>query len=298
VAVPPVPVRAAVDFAQRQHGLITRDQCDRLGVPRRTLERRVREGVWLPYGPGVLRMAGTVPSRLLLARAVLLQHQDALVTGAAALELEADGPVPGLGEGPLWLIGPRLNRAQVRMVAHPELVVRRSGGLLLPAPACLYADLIRLLPQDQARDAAHRALQHRKVTAGELLGEAENLRGRAGGRQLVEIAREVASGSHAESELLLHALLQRAGLTGWQANYRVPTASGPRFIDVAFPAAMVALEVDGRAFHTGDAAFETDRARQNELQLLGWRVLRFTWKRLATDPDGVLREILAAVQER
>jgi very-short-patch-repair endonuclease len=47
------------------------------------------------------------------------------------------------------------------------------------------------------------------------------------------------------------------------------------------------IELDGYAWHGDRRAFEEDRARDNALQALGWRVVRITWAKLRFDPDGV-----------
>ena len=49
------------------------------------------------------------------------------------------------------------------------------------------------------------------------------------------------------------------------------------FIDLADPPAMAAIELDGWETHGVRSAFEPDRIRGNELLLLGWNLLRFTW---------------------
>lgn len=51
----------------------------------------------------------------------------------------------------------------------------------------------------------------------------------------------------------------------------------PAFIDLAEPRVMLAIELDGWATHGVRSAFESDRTRGNELLLLGWSLLRFTW---------------------
>ena len=91
-------------------------------------------------------------------------------------------------------------------------------------------------------------------------------------------------------------LLRRAG-GHWIANYAVRDASGRILaeIDFADPLLKVAIEVDGRAFHSDTSAFERDRERQNMLALRGWLVLRFTWERLVNDPEGVVAETVAAL---
>jgi len=89
-------------------------------------------------------------------------------------------------------------------------------------------------------------------------------------------------------------LLRRIG-GDWLANHAVRDESGRVLaeIDFADPRLMIAIEVDGRAFHSDRRSFERDRERQNLLTLRGWVVLRFTWERLVNDPDGVIAEVEA-----
>jgi very-short-patch-repair endonuclease len=47
------------------------------------------------------------------------------------------------------------------------------------------------------------------------------------------------------------------------------------------------VEVDGRDVHATRRAFESDRRRDQRLMLLGWRVVRFTWRQLIFEPAYV-----------
>jgi very-short-patch-repair endonuclease len=86
----------------------------------------------------------------------------------------------------------------------------------------------------------------------------------------------------------------------WIANYAVRDEHGRVLaeIDFADPHLMIAVEVDGRAFHSDRRSFERDRKRQNMLTLRGWTVLRFTWERIVSDPAGVMAEVTAATSAR
>jgi hypothetical protein len=68
------------------------------------------------------------------------------------------------------------------------------------------------------------------------------------------------------------------------------------WIDVAFVARRLAVEVDGWAWHSNVDRFTYDRRRQNALILAGWTVLRFTWHDLTSRPQTVIVQIKAAVQ--
>ncbi len=119
-------------------------------------------------------------------------------------------------------------------------------------------------------------------------------RGRHGARASRRLLDAAAGGARSEAERLTVALLRGAGITGWKANFPV----GGYVVDIAFPAAQVAIEIDGWAFHSDQATFQNDRSRQNRLALQGWQVLRFTWLDLTEHPERVLAEICAAVSAR
>ena len=52
------------------------------------------------------------------------------------------------------------------------------------------------------------------------------------------------------------------------------------------------------AFHSDQEAFQDDRERQNNIALLGWQVLRFTWLDLTEYPQRVITEIRFAISAR
>jgi very-short-patch-repair endonuclease len=116
-------------------------------------------------------------------------------------------------------------------------------------------------------------------------------KGRYGSPAARRLLNAASSGARSEAERLLVKLLRDAGITGWQANYRL----GRYKIDVAFASSKIAIEVDGWAYHSDATAFQIDRERQNYIALMGWQVLRFTWLDLKEYPERVLRVILAAV---
>ena len=99
-------------------------------------------------------------------------------------------------------------------------------------------------------------------------------------------------------ELRFLALVRAARLPPRQVNVVVDAGLLRPEVDVLWPAERVAVEVDGRAFHDVVATAEADRRRDNALALTGHLVLRFTWRRLKRDPDGVVREVAAALRSR
>jgi hypothetical protein len=68
-------------------------------------------------------------------------------------------------------------------------------------------------------------------------------------------------------------------------------------VDMLWAGQRLVVELDGFAYHRHRAAFERDRARDAALQAAGYRVVRFTYRRLEREPDAVaaeLRALLAA----
>ena len=91
-------------------------------------------------------------------------------------------------------------------------------------------------------------------------------------------------------------LLRDAGITGWKANRPVVLDDFTCYVDVLFRNLKLAIEIDGRLFHTGADVFETDRSRQNQLVLDGWCVLRFTWTMIEERPETVLAMVREAIE--
>ena len=69
------------------------------------------------------------------------------------------------------------------------------------------------------------------------------------------------------------------------------TGGGRYRIDLAYPALMLAIEIDGWSHHRTRGAFDNDRARGNDLELAGWTVLRITSKSTRWD---VIRTVAGA----
>lgn len=55
-----------------------------------------------------------------------------------------------------------------------------------------------------------------------------------------------------------------------------PVFDGRYRIDFALPDQKIGIELDGYAHHSSPEAFTRDRARQRELELDGWRIIRFS----------------------
>jgi very-short-patch-repair endonuclease len=67
-------------------------------------------------------------------------------------------------------------------------------------------------------------------------------------------------------------------------------------VDLAYPERRVVIELDGFGPHSGRESFCRDRTRQNQLVLLGWTVLRFTWSDVIERPEATVATLTAALE--
>jgi very-short-patch-repair endonuclease len=89
--------------------------------------------------------------------------------------------------------------------------------------------------------------------------------------------------TRSELEARLLALCRRRRVPNPRVNARV----GPFVVDFLWPEQRLIVEVDGWESHRTRSAFEVDRARDARLKLLGYEVLRFTWRQVESDPARV-----------
>jgi very-short-patch-repair endonuclease len=186
--------------------------------------------------------------------------------------------------------GWKVHRAEVA-----EVEVRE--GLRCTDAARTVADLARVLDHTRAVVAADSALRLGLVRLSELAPMARAMgRGAARVRE-VHAAMDAKSGSVLET--LLRLALAEAGIPRPVTQYRV-TDHGREVarVDFCWPEQRLVVEADGFAFHSSRDDYRRDRQRMNELERLGWRVLRFTWEDVVHRPDhvtGLVRACLAQV---
>jgi hypothetical protein len=79
----------------------------------------------------------------------------------------------------------------------------------------------------------------------------------------------------------------------YEYQFEVKVRGKLYYIDFAYPALKIAIEVDGYEQRRNRETLDRDDFRQNQLVLDGWQFLRFTWWRVTHDPAAVAAEILA-----
>jgi very-short-patch-repair endonuclease len=182
--------------------------------------------------------------------------------------------------------------------SHPGVRVRRRdlapadrtrrGGLRLTAVPLTALETAIAVPDGSA--FLDRALQ--KHVRFEHLYQAycRNM-GARGAARIAALLTAAADRADSAAERLMLSILRGAGLTGWEHGRPFERWA----IDFAFPAAKLAIEVDGWAYHSDVDRFRADRHKGNALVRAGWKLLRFTWHDLTNRPQCVVAEIRAAL---
>jgi very-short-patch-repair endonuclease len=67
-------------------------------------------------------------------------------------------------------------------------------------------------------------------------------------------------------------------------------------VDFLWRSKRLIVELDGWEAHRSRSAFERDRARDARLNVLGYTVLRFTWRQIEGDARAVARTVRALLR--
>jgi hypothetical protein len=88
-------------------------------------------------------------------------------------------------------------------------------------------------------------------------------------------------------------LFVAAGLPEPELEYVIRTESGIFIaqVDVAYPEARLAIELQSKAFHLNDSAFERDATRRNRIVRHGWTAFDYTWRYYVEQARAMVAEV-------
>ncbi|OBB75941.1 type IV toxin-antitoxin system AbiEi family antitoxin domain-containing protein [Mycobacterium sp. 852014-52144_SCH5372336] len=277
---------------RRHDGVLTLGQARLMGMSRSAVHRRVRSGQWRQCARGVyfvddrpfsdaarIRVGVWSCGETAVASGLTAAWWHSLTRFAPNL-VDVTMPRNGSGRAPSGVRMRRRNLASEDIVECKGLRVTSRPLTVLEA-AVRTRDGAKIMDRALQADVALRDLWRAQLRN----------KGRYGSPAARVLLQAASDGARSTAERLLLRLLREAGITGWQANYPV----GKYRVDVGFKGQKVAIEVDGLAFHIGSDEFHQDRVRQNDITLLGWQVLRFTWLDLTEYPDRVIALIKSAI---
>jgi very-short-patch-repair endonuclease len=300
------PERLCRRLAAAQDALLHRRQAVACGMTKSAIGRRVASGTWRTVLPAVYLLDGAPftwerrvrAASLWAGRSSALSHESA----AALWKLEgfAPGPIVASTCRSLKPVpGVRIHRVSAIGPAD----VGDRDGIIVTSPARTLFDLAGTHP-GKVEVALDGALHCGLVSLPRLRWFVRTHAGR--GRPGSAVMRSLLSARpdgyvppESPLEGKVWSLLRRTGLPPPVRQHRV--LDGGRVIarvDLAYPDAMVAIEVDGYRWHSGWQAWRDDLARRNRLTALGWRVLHVTHDDLVARPDGIVDHLRALLSAR
>jgi very-short-patch-repair endonuclease len=155
-------------------------------------------------------------------------------------------------------------------------------------------DLAAVLPVRELRKALSEAevlrlLNHEAVRL--LIKRSRGRRGVARLRMLLDDIHPETKQTRSEMERLFLRMCDRAGLPRPEVNVALDIGGRQLRPDFLWRDAGLIVEADSRRYHDTDSAFQSDRRREQRLQLAGWRVSRCTWEQIEREPHALAETI-------
>lgn len=282
------------ELATCQHGLVTRGQLVEAGLSDRAVDRRVEAKRLRAVHRGVYLVGPLEPPRAREMAAVLACGTPAAVSHASAAWLwEAvarpsdASPVDVRVPGHVRIRRPGI-RAHRTMPFDPAEVTT-VGGIPLTTPGRTLVDLARDLSARELERAVARVERRNLVSRPELVTLTERYRGRPGITNLTRVIGIEGGAAFTRSALEDRFVdeVRRFGLPVPRFN---TTAAGHE-LDCYWPAARMAVELDGAAYHASWQSQENDRRRDRDLAAAGIAVVRVTWSQLTDDTDRTMMRL-------
>jgi very-short-patch-repair endonuclease len=284
----PDDIRLA-ERAAGQHGVVARAQLLEDGFTRHAIETRLRTGRLHRIYGGVYAVGHPkLTARGQWLAAVLACGPDAVLshTDAAALHgllRPPSGVIHVTAPTRHHIDGIRCHRAECDVTEIAGIPVTTLEWALLDIAGSPEFDAA--FTQAQHQDRLHLRRLHALVA------------GNPGRRGIGRLTRALADVS--EEPGWTQSELERRFLRFCRAHHLPPPLTNQyvegELVDVYWPDHALVVEVDGWRTHKTRAAFERDRARDAKLAAAGYRVMRFTSRRIRDDPDGVADELCRAL---
>lgn len=284
-------------------GLILRERVLSSGVDPDQLVVALRTGRLFRVQRGVYGARSAQPDPLARARAAVLSSGVADAVASHQTAARAHGfDVPARPVTEHVTVHRDQRRVRRRdLVFHSRTLamgeVQFLGGVPLTTQARTVFDLATLVPRLEAVWCVDDVLRRGLVSRPALRRVSEQHRsGRGDARARTRLA---------EADGIAESILETAGrLALADADVELPVAqlevrdNDGRIVarlDGGYPLRKLALEFDGRSVHSAPEAVFRDRRRQNALEALGWRVLRFTWWDVVHDTGRFVATVRSAL---
>jgi very-short-patch-repair endonuclease len=304
-SLPEGPDAVVGRLAAARHGVVSRAEALAAGVTPAAIRHRLATGRWQRLHVGVYRIAGAPETwRQRLAAACLAAGPGAIASHRAAARLWGLPAVEAAGVEVSAPRGRSLRRPGVpahRPRRLDPVDVTELDGIPVTTPARTLVDCAAVLDPAALEEALDDALRRGLVSLPRLRWRVRCLarRGRPGVAALRALLEARGAGEAVPESVLetrMARLLRGRGLPPPCRQH--PVRDRGRVVavlDFAYPEARLAVEVDGRRYHSGRLRWQRDLARGNVLTALGWRVLHVTAEDLRLRSEQVVATVAAAL---
>ena len=292
-------------MARRQYGLFTRKQALECGFTQDDLWRRRKSGLIVRESKNVLRFAAVQPSfkQCLLATCLRAPGRIWVSHRAASALWALDECAPGIVEVTA-LVSLRSNDSDVvhRVAEMPKRDTCFFGGIPTTTVHRTLIDLGAVATAEVVEAALESALRRGMTSIERLERRLDELGGR--GRRGAGVLRSVldrrepgARPTDSGLETQFVQLLRRGRLPQPTRQHVIRDEDGwVARVDFEYIGRDVIIEVDSRKHHLRLKEWEEDLKRRNRLTGQGKRVLHVTYRRMKTDPVGIIEEIRTALR--
>ena len=270
----------------------------------RTLSSWVTGGRLVRLAPGVLAVPEAAP-RWRVRVAAALSRRDAVASHGTALALW-ELVSPPAGPVHVTVGGSCSGRGSPGIVRHRSSAAvadrRRVDGLPVTSVERAVVDSWGSAgppSRHEVRAAAITAVRRRLCRPADLARELDASTRLAGRAELADLVRLLADGCRSELEIWgCLRVLRAPGMPAFTQQRRVTVGRETFFLDAAYGDAMLAVEMDGAAWHGSSRQRESDIRRDSLLATAGWQTLRFSYRRLTGSPDACRHDLLAVYRAR
>jgi very-short-patch-repair endonuclease len=275
---------AVARIAARQQGVLSLTQLNDCGVDSSGVKRRVAAGRLHRLHRGVYAVGhAALSNEGRWMAAVLACGRGAVVSHRSAAGLWRILPAPGRGQSGwagAWVDvtvpgnGGRARRRGIRL--HRSITLSPAHctirtGIPVTTPSRTLADLRPVLSSTKFASALREA-EFLKVPIGD---------------------RTDADRTGTELEALFLSLCRRHRLPQPEVNILIDRYE----VDFLWRDEHLVVEVDGWESHQTRSAFEEDRARDSRLKVLGYEVVRFTWRQVENDSAAVVHTVRTLLRD-
>ena len=286
--------------AEAQHGVVHFDQLRHAGLGVGAINSRVRAGRLHRLYRGVFAVGHRHLSRHgRWIAAVLALGEDALLSHVSAAALWGIRPSTASAIHVTLPTGAgRPHRAGI--VVHRSRALRqediaRHDAIPVTSVARTLLDIAGVLTRGPLERAVERSLQLRLFdlhATNAIIATNPRRRGATTLAGIVATIHDEPPLTRSELEALMRDLCAAHAIPPPEVNAIVEGEE----VDFLWRAQRLVVETDGHETHGTRAAFERDRAKDARLTMLGYRVVRFTYRQLTHDPQTVIATLRALLR--